>query len=109
MNILARLRSTLAAFLEKKSGIAPGDWLRAADIETDGGAELRSPYSQSAWIYIAVSVLAETVAQVPFRIARIPRNAGKLLSGPRYQVSGQKMLRRILGENLVESGPVVEL
>src|SRR5438552_10931996 len=48
-------------------------WLRGEDLDENDGAKLLSPYSQSAWVYIAVSVLAETVGQVPFRIARMPK------------------------------------
>jgi len=61
-------------------------WLRGADLDA-GSAKLVAPYSQCAWIYVAVSVLAESVAHVPFRISR---GRGK-------------------GETLVESGPVFEL
>jgi HK97 family phage portal protein len=61
-------------------------WLRGLDLET-GSTKLTAPYSQCAWVYVAVSVLAESVAHVPFRISR---GRGK-------------------GETLVDSGPVWEL
>ena len=53
-------------------------WLQGADVDDYDklkGAELRSPYTQSAWVYIAISVLAENVAQIPFRICKVPRSA----------------------------------
>src|SRR6266478_5770296 len=53
----------------------PAVWLRGDEAEGGEGARLLSPYSQSAWLYIAISVLAETVAQIPFRIARLPRRS----------------------------------
>src|SRR5438105_485803 len=58
--------------LSTRSGFDPANWLRAEETDTTGGATLHSPYSQSAWVYIAISVIAETVAQIPFRIARPP-------------------------------------
>ena len=63
----------------QRSGLDPAVWLRGDEAEAGEGARLLSPYSQSAWVYIAVSVLAETVAQIPFRIARLPASAAREL------------------------------
>src|SRR5260370_20242119 len=102
----------------KKSGSDPSLWLRGDDLDAGEGAKLLSPYSQSAWVYIAVSVLAENVAQIPFRISKIPATAAPLLGGasgglrshsPAHSLTPSPILRRVLGENIIESGPVVEL
>src|ERR1051326_3569896 len=50
---------------------AAAAWLRADDLDTSEGATLHSPYSQGSWVYIAISLIAETIAQIPFRIARL--------------------------------------
>ena len=62
------------------------DWLRGTNAD-DATNKLVAPYSQCAWIYVAISVLAESVAHIPFRISR---GRGK-------------------GEMLVDFGPVFEL
>src|SRR6266568_5149733 len=106
----------------------PAVWLRGDEAEAGEGARLLSPYSQSAWVYIAVSVLAETVAQIPFRIARLPASAARELRAATRQaqpaLNGHPSLvkpaqetaaadasrrKRILSENIIERGPVVEL
>src|ERR1051326_4158870 len=91
----------------------PAAWVRGDDIEDNGGATLLSPYSQSAWVYIAVSVLAETVAQIPFRIARVPWSAERELTGGNGGNGEIKRKRqrqtKILGENILEHGAVVDL
>src|SRR6266568_5607820 len=130
----------------------PAVWLRGDEAEAGEGARLLSPYSQSAWVYIAVSVLAETVAQIPFRIARLPASAARELRAATHNsafsafsavnlLSAARELRaatrnaqpalnshsslvkpaqetaaadasrrkRILSENIIERGPVVEL
>ncbi len=63
------------------------DFLRGDHGESRSGADLSSPYSQSIWVYVAISILAENVAQIPFRFSR--GQAG--------------------GDDLIESGPVVDL
>ncbi len=82
-------------------------WLRADDVDANdgGGAKLTSPYSQSSWVYIAISCLAENVAQIPLRISRIPESAAKKLArgvDPSFK-------KRVMSENIVESGDVVDL
>ncbi len=87
-------------------------WVRGEDVDAnDAGAKLLSPYSQSAWVYIAVSVLAENVAQIPFRISQVPAEAKQKLkqlrriSDPR----ARNWRKKILGENIIDSGAVVDL
>lgn len=60
---------------------------RGEDGGGDGGAVLRSPYQQCAWVYAAVSAVARQMAGVEFRISRGTRG----------------------GDDLVGDGPVVDL
>jgi len=63
-------------------------WLRGQDWNPGrGSGVLVSPYQQSVWVYTVVSALAQTVSTMPFRISRGDRS----------------------GENIVTSGPVVDL
>src|SRR4051794_8155917 len=71
---------------KKSTGITIDEWLHGDDIG-DSRSRFALPYQQSAWIYVAVTVLAETVGHIPFRISRGRRK----------------------GEELVEAGPLVEL
>lgn len=64
-----------------------------------GGAVLSSAYQQSVWVYSCVSAIAEQVAQIPFRFSRV-RNNSKLKI---------KNSKRAIGEDIVDSGPVVDL
>lgn len=61
-------------------------WLAGRDVDSTG-TTLANAYQQSTWVYAAVSLLAESVANVPFRF----------LSGTDSD------------ENTVETGPLVEL
>src|SRR6266404_5514984 len=125
MRLLSKISAAFSRFTHhvSRSGIDPAVWLRGDEMDTGEGAKLLSPYSQSAWVYIAVSVLAENVAQIPFRISKIPQSASKHLAGrndspsPGGEGRGEggtsplpsSTRRRLLGENIIESGPVVEL
>src|SRR6266446_1131988 len=82
MSALNKISSALSALFGKTKapGLDPAAWLRGEDIGEGEGAKLLSPYSQSAWVYIAISVLAENVAQIPFRISRLPQSAKRDLS-----------------------------
>lgn len=68
----------------KSIAASPEDWLRGKDF--DSPALLRNAYEQVVWVYRAINVLAEQVANVPFLFS----------SGPRGR------------ENLITSGPLVE-
>src|SRR4051794_13238179 len=61
-------------------------WINGEDLDAPQ-CRLVQPYSQSAWVYIAVSVLAENLAHIPFRISRSKRGA----------------------DDVIESGPVIDL
>lgn len=82
------------------------DWLNGANLEDrDRGATLMSPYSQSSWVYIAISCLAENVAQIPLRISKVPDSARRRLS----RGAQAAFRKRVLGENIIESGAAVDL
>jgi HK97 family phage portal protein len=79
-------------------------WLRGEDLEA-GSQRLTAPYTQSAWVYVAVSVLAESLAHVPFRISR-GRGKGETIldSGPAwnlFQHPHPSMSRTLFWQTLV--------
>lgn len=81
-------------------------WATGGDVVDNGqGLDLKMPYAQSSWIYIAVSCLAENIAQIPLRISRIPDSAQRQLA--RGAKAGFK--KKVLGENIIESGAAVDL
>lgn len=87
-------------------------WVTGQDVpDTDQGAKLVSPYMQSAWVYIAISVLAESMAQIPFRISRVGADKEKRIRAWRGSPDGRQrsFCRRELDGNIVESGDVVDL
>lgn len=92
----------------------PQVWLTGADISDQSeGAKLVTPYAQSAWVYIAVRTLAENISQIPFRISRISGSAQKEIRGwsaTRHAGRAPSTRHlRVLEENEVESGPVIDL
>ncbi len=113
LSFLGRVGLALATFAEGKSVSPSVDaFLRGNDMdEASGGAKLYSPYAQSAWIYCAVSILAQSVAQIPFRISRVQGGKAKKVralqgsADPKHR----NFCRRALGEDILESGPVVDL
>lgn len=97
-----------------KSSLSPDmqAWVTGMDTPDDNqGAKLTSPYMQSAWVYVAVSVLAENLSQIPFRISRVSSGNEKRVRAWRGSSNPKQraFCRRELGENLVESGDVVDL
>jgi HK97 family phage portal protein len=86
-------------------------WVRGEDYDQEGGAKLVSPYSQSTWVYVAISRLAEKISSIPFRISRMGSEKAKRVramrgsSDPRHRA----MASRAMGETIIESGAVVEL
>ena len=87
-------------------------WITGLDVpDNDMGAKMVSPYMQSTWIYTAVSVMAENLAQIPFRISRIGSGGARRIrslrgsSDPRHR----QFCQRALGEGIIESGEVVDL
>jgi phage portal protein BeeE len=75
------------------------------------GAALVTPYAQSAWVYCAVSILAQTVAQIPFRISRIGGGQAKKVRALRGSADPRhrQICRRALNEDILDSGAVVDL
>ena len=67
--------------VQKSIGISAEDWLRGEDL--NNGAVLGSAYEQVVWVYRAINVLAEQVANVPFLFSAGPRGQENLItSGP---------------------------
>lgn len=109
-------------FLSEAGGLPPvrgktvaadvAAWVRGDDVDANGnGAAIQNPYAQSAWVYTAVSILAQNVAKIPFRISRIGGGRAKKVRAIR--ASGDPRLRavarRALDEDIVDSGEVIEL
>ena len=71
-----------AASLRSKSiAASPEDWLRGRDL--DNAPSLRNAYEQVVWVYRAINVLAEQVANVPFLFSAGPRGRENLITtGP---------------------------
>src|SRR6266446_6537448 len=58
------------------------DFLKGNDVER-GGIALSSPYEQVVWVYRAINVLAEQVANIPFLFSAGERGRESLItSGP---------------------------
>ena len=107
------------AVAEARAGMAAGarsispdmkDWMNGADVTDEQGAKMVLPYAQSAWVYTAVSVMAESLAQIPFRVSRVGGNARRVRAmrgsaDPRQR----EVCRRALGGSIIESGDVVDL
>ena len=87
-------------------------WLRGEDGSADGaGATLIRPYAQSAWVYIAISRLAEKIASIPFRISALDEACARRVRAVRGSSDPRQrsFRRRALGENLIECGAVCDL
>ncbi len=64
-----------------RSAALAGDWLRGKDAPPS--CALASPYEQVVWVYRAVNLLAEQVANTPFLFSEGERGREKLItSGP---------------------------
>src|SRR5258707_2746201 len=60
----------------------PDEWLRGEDLNLDG-ATLSNAYQQVVWVYRAINVLAEQVANIPFLFSTGERGRENLItSGP---------------------------
>ena len=88
MNILGfnitRFPKTKSADETSLSQLSPSAlaWMRGEDID-NRGAVLSNAYQQSVWVYRAINVLAEQVANVPFLFSRGERGRENLItSGP---------------------------
>lgn len=89
---------------------ASAGWLRGDDVTDGGGARLDYPYSQSAWIYDCVNILATNVAGIPFRISRVGSKARRIrMLRNSSEPAHRDFCRRALNESIIESGDVVDL
>ena len=58
-------------------------WLRGDDVPHNGGIPLRNAYEQITWVYRAATVLAEQIANIPFRFSHGERGREQsITSGP---------------------------
>ena len=62
--------------------VSPEDWVRGNDLSAQG-AVLSNAYQQVVWVYRAINVLAEQVANIPFRFSLGQADGDHLItSGP---------------------------
>lgn len=107
----ALLRATSGMYQTKAVSPESAAWMAGQDVDANGGAKMTSPYSQSAWVYIAISRIAEKISSLPFRISRlddVPARRVRALRGsadPKHRA----YVKRQLGETIIESGPCVDL
>src|SRR6266853_1770418 len=70
-----------ALSVQKAFGATPQEWLRGEEL--GGGAILSNAYEQVVWVYRAINVLAEQVANVPFLFSAGQRGRENLITaGP---------------------------
>lgn len=106
MKLFERIGNACFALAGKSLSPEMAGWVRGDDIDAnEGGAKLTLPYAQSSSVYIAISCLAENVAQIPLRISKIPQSAKQKLS----RGASASFKKRVLGENIIESGDAVDL
>src|SRR3954454_23567423 len=90
MNFKSTLSQLRNLWHSAKPRSGTDDW-RGVDLwnndDLRGGAALVNPYEQSVWVHACIHTLGVNVAQVPFRFSRGARK----------------------GEDLITSGPLVEL
>jgi len=111
MNLSLTIAGHQFSFGKAKSAVA--DFLTGADLDgsSAGGAQITSPYAQSAWVYIAVSRLAEKISSIPFRISSLGDDPAKKVralrrsSEPRHRAA----CRRAMDENIIGAGAIVDL
>lgn len=79
--------------------------------DSQQGTKFVTAYAQSAWVYIAVSVLAENIAKIPFRISRIGGGKAKRIRALRSSANPlhRQQVRKALGETILDDGPAVDL
>src|SRR5213594_699115 len=67
---------------QKSFSPAPLSWMKGEDVD-QGGAVLCNAYQQVVWVYRAINVLAEQIANVPFLFSSGERGRENLItSGP---------------------------
>jgi HK97 family phage portal protein len=72
---------------QKSAASLAAAFARGDDLNSNNGGTLTSAFQQSTWVYACIRTVARTVAQIPLRFSREQRG----------------------GEDLIESGPVVDL
>ena len=93
-------------------GKSVADFIKGTDIDDAGrGAALNTPYEQSAWVYCAISIIAQSIAQIPFRISRVGGDQARKVRALRGSADPvhRQLCRRALGETILESGGAVDL
>lgn len=111
MSLLSRIGNAFRALAGTKASPELNAWLRGDDVDSSAGAQLTSPYSQSAWVYIAVSRLAEKIASLPFRISQVDGAEARRIRAAHRSGDPRRRqaARRDLGETIIDSGDVVDL
>jgi HK97 family phage portal protein len=88
-------------------------FLTGTDVGQDGGngAKLTAPYVESAWVFIAISRIAEKISSIPFRISRMDEAKAKRVRAVRGSANARQrgFVRKALDESVIESGDIVDL
>lgn len=111
-----------------KSSPDTAGWLRGDDVDMNAqGAKMSHPYSQSTWVYVAINTLARNVSQVPFHICSVSATAVQEMAAKRRKLRAMRrgkanashlrdgilnyraFRKRVMMDNIVDSGPVVDL
>ena len=109
MNLSLHLGKLLTAIGKSLSPDSQA-FLNGTDIDDAGrGALMITPYAQSAWVHCAVSILAQSVAQIPFRISKVSGGNARRVRGLRGSADHRRFVRRALNEKILASGDVVDL
>ncbi len=112
MNFSLKIGGKEFSFGSKSLSPSTQAFLQGTDIDDSGrGAVMVTPYAQSAWVYCAVSILAQSVAQIPFRISRVKGGAAKKVRALRGSTDPRHLAftRKALNEDIITSGDVVNL
>jgi HK97 family phage portal protein len=108
----AELGRSLPGGEVKSMSPALAAWGQAGEVDVDSaGAKLVSPYTQSSWVYVAISRLAEKIGSIPFRISKLTSDKAKRVRALRTSSDAkhQAWVRREVSETIVESGAVVDV
>src|SRR4051812_26693416 len=67
--------------LQRSFSALEAAWLRGDDLGGQTGTVLSNAYEQSVWVYRAINVLAEQVANIPFLFSHGERGRENLITG----------------------------
>jgi hypothetical protein len=68
---------------QKSFPVTPEEWLQGKDLDYGTGPVLSNAYEQVVWVYRAINVLAEQIANIPFLFSAGERGRENLItSGP---------------------------